>query len=184
MIKERLKKIIKIIGNNPEKVILWFFILILVAMSSYLVIKWRAKEAPDDVAPVVRRPLEAPVLVDFGGLIKREGYYRERFPRDPFSHQPLVPDPVEDPVEDPALVPDPVEDPAEDPIIRKPRPRLTRMMTIGGRRVAFIRIGRETHQVTGGESINGWKVLNIREDGATLYNEKRGQRLTLFIKIH
>ncbi len=45
-------------------------------------------------------------------------------------------------------------------------------------------IGRETHRVTGGESINGWKVLNVREDGVTLYNEKRGQRLTLFIKIH
>ncbi len=175
MIKDRLKEIIKKIGNNPEKIVLWFFLFILVAMSSYLIVRWHAKEVPGVAVPVVaEKPLEAPVLIDFSGLIKGEGYFRERFLgniRDPFSHQPLVPRPGIDPR------PDPI------PIIEPPRPRLTGMVTIGERRVAFIRIGRETHQVTGGENINGWKVLNIGENSVTLYNEKKRQELTLFI-IH
>ena len=176
------KKIIKVASAHPEKVVLWFFLFILVAMSLYLIVRWHAKEPPGDLTPAARPLLDAPVLVDFSGLMMEEGSYLQGFPRDPFFHLPLAPDPDHDPVPDPDPDPDPDQEPEPTIIIREPLPQLTEVIIVGDRRVVFIRIGREIHRVTGGEEINGWTVLNVGEESVALRHEKRGEELVLLFR--
>lgn len=168
-----LKKIIKTTSEHPEKIILWTFLVVLVTMSSYLIIRWHTKDPPQGLILPAKPLPGALVLVDFSDLLWEESSYRKSFLRDPFSRLPLFLDPTMCP---------PIIDVTLDPAIlitTKPLPRLIKVMIIGEKRIIFIRIGRNVHRVTGGENINGWIVLSIGEESVALYNKKRGEELIL-----
>lgn len=181
---KHLKKIIKAISTHPEKAILWLFLTILLAMSLYLTVRWYEKEPLEKLIPTATQIQEAPVLVDFGGLLWEKGSYRKSFQRNPFSHLPLVPEEVELVENDVEPVENDVDEVEQEPvpIVKEPLPRVEEVMIIRDMPKVLIRIGRKTYWVRGGETINGWEVLNVEEKSIALYNEKRGEKLILVLR--